>query len=544
MDYTGKGLALPRTADRAPFTSEHSAGLRSAGIETGRTRSRVALLVIAVAVALLAFALRAVNLAHAFDVYYDEVVYSQISEGFAQTFKIEFASSTAYVHPPLMFVLEGAYLRLFSHTGSPVQLVLDARYFNVVMAGLSASMLFLIARRVAGWWAGIAAAAIFALDPFLITIGSRDLLQPSALLWVLAGYAALFTEQRSSLSGWRVCAVGLAFSAALLTDEQTAFHTLLPLAILFVLGWSIARRQAVLIGLVPCLLYGMFAVIMAAAGQWTVFWQAKTDGVRRLFGALRISGYGYSSRAGGTAATAGGGANGGVSQSPSFTHALMTNLDQYATTYVVLGLGAVAVVYLLLQTDGAARALAVWTLCAYALQAYSVKFGTNEEQYYYYVVAPALVADVTAAAQVLRSRSLPEAWHRWATVAASVALVLFLGWAGYRWVDRHTTLDNGFQRLLAYMQEHVPQGSRIAATNLPANALLLNQGYQDDYLGTLQQVEQRRDQFAIVSSTLISEGYDVGTPALYNWLGSHGTLLFAFKDPTYGALALYRLPAP
>ena len=380
-------------------------------VEGVRANMPFALWATSLLVAAAAFALRAFNLAHAFDVYSDEVVYSQVSAAVAHTLTLNYQGFPAFTHPPLLFILEGAYFKLFVHTTNPVQLVLDSRYFNVLLSAVSASLMFLVARRVAGWWAGVAAALIFALDPFVISISSRNLLQPSALFWVLLGYSVLFTAPRGTLLGWRVLVTGLAFGAALLTEEETAFHTLLPMAVCFALNWSIPRRAAVVICTIPCLMYAVLVASVAAVGQWSYFSQTKLDGVGRLFGVLHVSGFGTVSPDRQAPPVSAGQAvspnspTAAEAASPSFVHAVLADLGQYATTYVMIGLGVVAIVFLLLRTDPLARLLTVWCVCAYVLQAYSVKFGTNEAQYYYYVAAPALLADVTAAAIVIRSGS-------------------------------------------------------------------------------------------------------------------------------------------
>lgn len=547
MDLTGRVFVPPIQSLRArlPWAGMTSQSL-SAAVRADRNITR-AVWMAALITGALAALLRAVNLAHAFDVYSDEIIYSQLSASVAHSLTLNFQGDPAFVHPPMLFLIEGGYLRLFFQNATTVQLVLDSRWLNVAFAGMSAALLFAIAHRVAGWWAGLAAALIFSLDPFMIAMSSRNLLQPSALFWVLAGYAALLTAAGGKPGVRRACVAGLAFGAALLTEEETAFHTLLPLAACFALNWSIPRRVALLIGAIPFAMYAALVACVVAAGGWSNFSQAKVDGIGRLFGVLHVSGFGSPSPTGranpgpvsGHAVSP---ATPAAAATPSFVHALLADLAQYATTYALIALGAVAVVYLLLRHDGAVRLLAVWTVCAYVLQTYSIKFGTNEAQYYYYLVAPTLLADVTAATLLLRSGCLPSMALRWAPVATSLCMLGFVVWAGYNWVDRHTTPDNGFQRLFVYMQAHVPAGSRIAATNLPANRLLHGLDYQDDYWGSVQQLEQYHEQYAIVSSALTFNGYDAGTPALYRWLQTHGRRLFAFKDPTYGVLALYRLP--
>src|SRR5437016_2463754 len=61
---------------------------------------------------LIAWGLRAVYLGRSFDIFYDELIYLRISENVAQGLGVKYYTSPFYLHPPLFFLIEGAYLRL------------------------------------------------------------------------------------------------------------------------------------------------------------------------------------------------------------------------------------------------------------------------------------------------------------------------------------------------------------------------------------------------------------------------------------------------
>jgi hypothetical protein len=550
-------------------------------------------------IALLTWGLRAIYLGRSFDIFFDELIYLHISENVAQGLGVKYYASPFYLHPPLFFLIEGAYLRLTTPIGTIIDHVYATRYLNSAFAGLSAVLLFLIGRRVAGWWAGLLAASVFALDPFMIRINSRNLLETMAMFWVLAGYylmtgavhassdfdvtgldvirtwaarakAAMIKPGRAAVSGgppaaaspyatarleshavlaaqpgaritqvltWRladlrapaqlagwprILGIGGAFGLALLTKEPTALLTLLPLAICFFLGWVIARRTSLLIGITTLALYAIYPIYVLAFGDMNQFVLQKFRGISRFTGAVQESGFNQ---------------HGG----PSFAEAIVRNLNQFATTYFLLASGIVAICVLLLLGRSLGRLVAIWTTSAYILTAFLILFGTNEEQYFDYLVIMSILATATAIVVLLRSPELPLAMRRHCRNAAMVMLVLFCGWTSYLWVDRHFTPDNGYERLYAYLQQRVPAGATIATTTNPSSELLKQSNYKIGMWGTIADVQDNQAQYVLLSTLLVEKGYDAATPELSQWLIQHAEPVFTFTGPTNGDLILYRI---
>ena len=534
------------------------------------------------AIALLTWGLRALYLGRSFDIFYDELIYLQISENVARGLGVKYYTSPFYLHPPLFFLIEGAYLRIAAPVGAIVDQVYATRYLNAAFAALSAVLLFLIGRRVAGRWAGLLAAGAFALDPFMIRINSRNLLETVAMFWVLVGYylmagaantrsdlevtgldvlnswvarakAAASKPRHATVSdtrpaqpnaritqvlNWRpadlrapaaqplewprIAGVGGAFGLALLSKEPTALLTLLPLAICFVLGWAIARRASVLIGVTTLLVYSLYPIYVFAFGDVNQFRLQKFSGLSRFSGAVQESG--FNQRGG-----------------PSFAEAIVRNLDQFATTYLLLASGIVAIGVLLLLAGSRGRLVAIWATSAYLLKGFLILYGTNEEQYFYYLVSVSILASATAIVVTLRSPQVSRGIRQRCRIAVFVVLALFCGWTSYLWVERHFTPDNGYARLYTYLQQQVPAGATIATTTNPSNELLKQSDYQTGMWGTVEEVQDNGAQYVVLSTLLVEKGYDAATPELYQWLAEHAQPVFVFTGPTNGDLILYRI---
>jgi 4-amino-4-deoxy-L-arabinose transferase-like glycosyltransferase len=535
-----------------------------------RALPRTALVLFAIYLA--TWLLRAVFLARSFDIFYDELIYLHISENVARGLGIRYYTAPFYLHPPVFFLIEGAYLALVRPAGNMVEHVYAVRYLNIVFGGLSAVLLYSIGRRIAGAWAGALAALVFALEPFIIRINSRNLLETITMFWILVGYSILFGAVRTSASAakqtpsgpalppagraparspyetqplpritqhlgdipkargrqpwpgtsWaRIIGAGGAFGLAMLSKEPPALIILLPLAICFLLNWSLPRRTSLLVGSVACLIYLIYPASVLAFGDRAQFVQQKLAGLFRFAGVVQESGFNQ---------------HGG----PSFMQAILSNLGNFATTYILIGSGIIAIAVLLLVGEPRARLLAVWAASAYALKAFLVLFGTNEEQYFYYLVTSSILATAVAVVVLQPARFTPAMRRRW-RAAGLAALALFCLWAGSIWVKTHLTPDNGYEYLFAYIERQVPPGSAIAATTNTSREFLKSEDYTIGAWGTVDDICENGAQYVVLSTLLVEKRYDAATPELYAWLTNNAQPIFSFNDPTNGDLMLYRL---
>jgi hypothetical protein len=482
------------------------------------------LLTAVVVIAGITFVLRAAFLNRSFEVFFDESIYLTISRNTAHSFSITYDGKIPFfLHPPLFFLIEAAFLDLTRPLGNQIQQIFAVRYVNVFFASLTAGLILLLCRRLANWAAGLAAAAAFALEPFLIRINSRNLLETVATFWVLLGlYLLTKPRDEGRTAGWTL-AGGLAFGAALLTNEPSAFLTLLPLAVCVVAGRPLPRRRAVSAAFVATALYSLYPLGVLLTGTWSEFADQKFRGLRRFAGLLQESGF-------------------NAGHGPSFHSAVLSHADQFLTTYALIGYGGVVIVLLALFGRGSGRVAALWAACAYLLQVYSVFFGTNEEQYFYYLVVLAIVVSAVGTAELWRARSEDTPTRMRLLRAVSLALVpLFFIWSGHVWIERHLTPDNGYEGLFAFIEHSVPTGSRISATDSTQVALLRGHPFQIAMAGTPADVTRLRVQYLMVSTQLVHDGYSSATPELLAWLPRHAVLLHRFAGPTDGELLFYQI---
>ena len=157
--------------------------------------------------------------------------------------------------------------------------------------------------------------------------------------------------------------------------------------------------------------------------EWQAFEQQKLSGLVRFAGLLKTTGF---HRPGG----------------PSLLPTVIARLDQYGTTYLLLGLGVCALAALLLHRGNIYRLIAILAGSAYAMLAYSIPFGTIEEQFFYYPVVVCILACAVAGASLIRAFAQERAQQMVVRVAL-VLLALMTVYNGSRWANVHLKPDNG-----------------------------------------------------------------------------------------------------
>jgi 4-amino-4-deoxy-L-arabinose transferase-like glycosyltransferase len=476
-----------------------------------------------VVLALLAFDLRAFRLGQSWDIFVDEITYLRLSENVGHHLSVTLYGVHFYLHPPAFFFLQGLYIRLMSPSGSVIEQVQSVRYVKTIVASLSAALLFYIGYRIDGRMSGLIAALMYSLDPFVIRVSSRNLLDPSAVMWVLVGYAILLSSDElksDTIPWWRGVAAGVAFGLGLLTKDMIFFLTLVPLAVCFIRNWSISRPLAFLVSVVTAATYLPYLITVVVIGDWSLFVDQKSRGALRLAGAIQETGFNKPGN-------------------QTLLDAITAQLVTFATTYAILGLGLLAVGLLLLVGGHREKLVAVWTGSAYTLLAYSVVFGTLEEQFFYYLVVPSIASIAVASTMLYRETLIPQRYRRLCLSFGSFLVVLFVAWSGAIWLRVHTTPDNGYQHVVSYLNENVPRGTHISVTTDTAQFIMT--GYVSGVWVTPEQLQDHHVEYVVVSTSAIDKGYSFVGQDMLTWLEGHAQLTYAFDGPTFGSLRVYRL---
>ena len=274
---------------------------------------------------------------------------------------------------------------------------------------------------------------------------------------------------------------------------------IVPLLVLLVTGWVLPRpdvAKSLAVGLSG---YGIYVLLVALNGGIGPWWDQKDAGILRLIGAIQVTGFN---------------APGHVSLVSRFA----ANSGLYAVTYGVMLVGFVGSLLLLIQlrpwssraamksvvADRRLLLIVVWQLSASAYLAYATVFGTIEEQMYYMLFVPSVV---TACVAISLSSLVEGRIPRRALVALVVVVLAFDGGV---WTLVHTRKDEGYQRLVAWSQTQLPQGSVVSATEGTAQFLL--RGITIGDWSDLAQLQAHHVDYVVLSTTLVQQGYGSATP--------------------------------
>jgi 4-amino-4-deoxy-L-arabinose transferase-like glycosyltransferase len=499
------------------------------------TRPGVPLKVLAAGVFLLTAALRLVNVGRSADLFVDELIYRQLGVSAAQGGFPRTSEGLFFLHPPGYFYVEAGWGKIVGLGPDLVTGVYHARLVNVFLGAATAVLVLLLVARAGSRTAGVLAALLFALDPYIIRQNDRAMLDTQTVLFVLAGYLVLLTLAREPLPGrprLRAVAAGLLFGLALLTKDHSALITVAPLVLALLLGWGPPRRL-LLTTLGACVApYGLYVALVGLYGYITPFWYAKSHGAARLIGIVQESGF----HAAGT---------------PSLTSQLIDQVTTFASTYALLLLGPVALVILLRRKDPVLRMLALFHLCAGLTLAFALAHGALEEQALYLLIVPTVVALGAALAVGM------ERFRQWdgRRVLRSVLLLALVGFltatvtfSGISYAKVHTGRDDGYAQLRDYMDKHVPAASAVIAADGGASGGISSWALRDRYvMGDWVTPEARTRAYArylVVPWKVIDQGYGTMDARTARRLAAEGHLVFAFHGRTYGTLALYKLPLP
>jgi hypothetical protein len=485
-----------------------------------------------VAAALVVFtlttALRMVGMGRTADLFVDELIYRDVGRSVANGGFPRTREGLFFLHPPGFFYLQAAWEKIFGISPDVVAAVYDIRDLNALVSGGTAVFLLVLVTRSASLPAGMVAGALFALEPYCIRQNNRVMLETSTMFWVLAGYVVLLTLTQRPLPKHphtRAMCSGLLFGLALLTKDHAGFITLLPLLLAVILNWGPPRRLTLICAGTAVVPYGLYIAVIVENGHFQDFWWAKTVGAGRLFGFIQETGF----NSAGT---------------PPLTQRLADQIFTFGSTYLLLALAPFALFVLLRSKDPRHRLLALFHGCAGLTLAYAVTVGTLEEQALYLLVVPNIMALSVALSLLLKNRRRP--------VIAGTCAVIFvaplLAFGSVASLKDRLTADDGYQRLRAYMAQHVPAGATITAVDGGKSQGISFWALKDRYaVGPWMTPGGRAAahvQYLVVPWKVIDQGYGSERKSVVQALAAQGVAVFVVHERSYGTLALYRLPLP
>lgn len=521
-----------RAAAQAPVADRPRAGPRREPIRSG-----LVLALVAAGVGVATLAIRIAMHSTAFDLFGDEVIYtdlgrSVVTGGFPRFFGVVF-----FLHGPAFFYLESGWAWLAGKPAGVVAWIYEMRMLNAMLAGATAVVLVQLTARVSSLRAGLLAGALFALDPFCIRQNDRVLLETPMMAWVLLGYLVLVSLIRHPTPTWartRAVGAGLLFGIAVLTKDEAALITILPLVAAGVLRWGPPRWLIALTVGATALPYALYVSAVAANRYLPGWWSAKTSGIERLLGVIQTTGF---------------------HRSGSLGSRLIAEGGNFWTTYALLALSVPAAWLVLRRGGPVARLMGLLYCAAGVTLAYAVALGTLEEQELYLLAVPSFIMiavgfSLRRPASHARSRSAARALVvvRSAAILATLAVVFGLNVkTGAAWVRQP---DDGYARLLPYLAANVPPGTAvdISAASLPLSQsdggrYELEGQYATGLWTTQSSLRKDHVRYILVEWGPIDEGLSYLGPAQVRALTAHAKVLFSWTGRSYGQLTLYELPA-
>jgi 4-amino-4-deoxy-L-arabinose transferase-like glycosyltransferase len=479
------------------------------------------------------------------DVFTDEILYTRLATRVAEEGALVWDSGRPiFVHPPLYFLAEGAFLALTADTGTSLYTAGDifaqvyhTRTFNAVLAGLTAVVLYVLGVRLRGAGLGILFVALFLLDPFAVRTNRRAMIETMAALLTLSGLVVLLTgkedDRRPLVRG---IGAGLLLGAGLLTKDLMIFT----IVAVFIFGyWELwrrfptARRQDARALAAPFMAVGIavlsYALVPAWAlttGYWDRFVSVKSLALQRLIGLVHTSGWNRP----------------GV----SLVELVAQRLDTYGSSYLILALGGVAavVVLLLARRERAGRLLAVWGLVLYPIFAFVAVFGSGNDQFFYYLLLPAIILIGYAITLLLErwpcSKSTRTNWVAAVKAVTFALLVITLAFNAFLWWrDYAISVDDGYRQLAAYVRARVPPGEPINASGDVVKFRYFFPDHPITAAASPVDVREHAVRYFVLAPKDVKARYGRITPELSEWITSQGELRFATTGDSYGDIFFY-----
>lgn len=480
-------------------------------------------------VMVLAAVLRLVALGTAYDIFGDEINYVDLGTSMHHgQFPPVFPGSGPFLlHPPLFFALGAAWqLLLRPNPNDWFSLLNTARELNVLLAVVSAGCLYVLGARLGTRYTGAAAAVLFALDPYVLRENGRVYLEAGAMMLVLLGYLVLLRLfQHRARHPWLVAVGGgLLLGLSVVTKDMAALLVVLPLSAALVRKWGVDRRltaTALVSSLVP---YAIYVIALAAVGSFGPFVTQETSGLRRALGLQKTTGF---TRAG----------------SPSLVHTLLAQLAGFWTTYAVLGLGVLAMVYLAMVSRRPDHRLWIAVTASGAFTIfYSLFFGTIEENFLYFLMVPAMLALAVAVTVLARRVTWPSVQRRASLLAGGLTLVLASNL--FLWAHTRTTPDNGMEALANWFRHDAAKPGLIGNDSSVAADVLQRSGFAATVVSGPRVAARLGVRYITVLPVEAQGNYVRLTPAEERFFIRHGQRVFSFSGPSFGKIEVYRTTNP
>ncbi len=482
------------------------------------------------------------NLSTSPDVLYDEAAYTFAAKQVALGWHLTLDNNQPlFVHPPLTFLLQAAWLRSSGHAAGALAAAIPVARLLAASAGIADVLLVsALAYRLAGGAGprrrrlvtGVTA-VITAFDPVLTRYDRQDVIEPFALcISLLTLHAAWRLRDRRGLV--YVSVVGLLGGLALLTNQITICLIVVPPLFALLERSRLLLRRSLAALAISVGFLGVFLLWSAELGLAGSFLTVQTATLRRLIGLVQITGLNVP----------------GV----SLVGSLLYSVTEYSSSYLVLAVGAAALVWCWSRTNGSSgNFLMAWLVASYAFGAYIVAVGTLNEQFFVYllpasIVGTVLFADALVAGWLRLARCRRAGRHRARSsrlplVAAAVGLAGLTTLSAVSWFSNYGSPSNGVVLVDQFIANKLPACAAVNASGDSDKYSYLLGGRDFTSFAVGPAAIADGVHYFILSPNDAAEHTGNMSPALATWITDHGRRLADFPSQVYQTVQLWYVPA-
>jgi 4-amino-4-deoxy-L-arabinose transferase-like glycosyltransferase len=488
---------------------------------------------------------------NAYDVFLDEIYYADITTSFKSGhYPPHFANQGPFLlHPPLLFIIGALWQDIVPHGTTYFQIIDSMRLLEGICAVVTALFIFLIGARLANRWIGMVGGILYAVDPYILRINGRVLLETVAVMFVMAGYLTFLrlvpstSMQPTTTSNtpsmlrsksprhlrskrprvhMRAACAGFLLGLGTVTLEITGLIVLGPLLVLLWRKWGVDRKTiltAVLAAITP---YCAYLGSLIATGNLSALYSQDRTGFERFFGLVHTPG------------------SFGTKSQPTLLQTLIDQIPTFGTTYALVGIGIAAAIYLVFQKDARRKVLGVFTLFGTITVFYEAAVGAVEEQFLFILMIP-ICTSVGLAAHTLATRFNRRRFLRIILVVLFSAVAVYdLGVDTY--IRAHS--DNGLYRVVTFLKQKLPDPGTVGTNALEATFVLEHSGINALSVTTPRLTRNAHVRYFVVLTAELNPGYGTIDAAQAQYYTSRGRVIFSFKEATYGEVLVYQSTAP
>jgi len=459
----------------------------------------------------------------------DEVLYTVIGQHIINNNSVSAPLGPLVVHPPVFFLASGAWQVLVGHVSSPVMEALTAtRFMNADLCILIVWLTAIAVGRLRGP-IGRYSTPVLVMTAMLLAstaglflrFGRTVLIEPLAVTMGLLILLMWMYAKDGPLR--RVVWLGILIGVGCLVKQTVVFAALTPLLGSIFLRNKTQFKRAASAGGISVLVWWVFPAWAAMSDLGNYFFGQELTSLKRLLGLLQVTGINKSG------------------DSP--VTLLVSTLGQFATSYVLLILGALGLLSLGVRTgmlrrlfrteDEKLAYLAAYCLLAYAFVGYSFLFGQGNEQLTMYAIPAACLLVVlpgTYAASPLISklRIVPG------------LLAVCIVWGIASWMHYFAfQADDGTARMADFIAKNIHSCTQINATGDADRWQVAIETQQVTGYADGAQALHNHVHYFLLSPKDARNSYGNSSPELAEWIKANGTLVHTEPSVSYEQMQLW-----